>query len=226
MIRSHRQLTCTLVPWLFKAQRITFRLYRGLSKSTSSNYSSSSTTNMLSDNGLIDVPGDLRHNWSEVARTENSLDTSFSGVPFDFWEGWQSAEPTRSVIGDGTAIQIQGFGFDPSATYVCAFSRLGTENVSGFRAEHQAAALVTNSTHLTCTPSSHIGEATFPVSLLSLFSVDSGGALKPLTKEGPPRTFVFLSAFTSISPTAAVAQQESLQISKHSTIVSNHSLMI
>jgi len=202
---SHRRLTCALAPWLSTTQGIvTFRLFRGIGS-----FSKIHTSGGTQGAGVIlDVPGDERYSWTEVQRTENGQDILATGITFTFLQVWQSIKPTRAAIGDGTVIYVTGFGFSTSAKYACAFSSLGTGNISGYDAEHQAVAVVTNSTHLTCSPSTHIGEETFPLALISLLT--SVGETVSIRKDGPPSSFQFLPAFTSISPTSAAANQNFL----------------
>jgi hypothetical protein len=208
---SHRRLTCALATWPSAAQgTVVFRLFRGVGmfpKVRSGSGISDPGVGVLSEGGRLGFPGDARYTWSEVQRTENGQDAIDSSVDFTILQVWRSVKPTRASIGDGRVLHVSGFGFSTSTGYVCAFSSLG--NVSGYDAEHQTAAVVTNSTHLTCSPSTHVGEATYPRALISLFT-SVGGTIVPISKDGPPSFFEFLPAFKSILPTTASASQNLL----------------
>jgi len=74
-------------------------------------------------------------------------------------------------------------------------------------------AVAINDTHLTCTPDLHVGSATFPLALVTLLrappsatSSMTSSTLIPLTKVGADNYFEFLSWFTGIDPTSAMAQ--------------------
>ena len=189
-----------------------FRLFRGVGmfpRVRSGRGISNPGVGIYSEGGRLGVPGDARYTWSEVQRTENGHDAIDASVDFTILQGWQSVKPTGASIGDGRVLHVTGFGFSMSTGYVCAFSSLGTANVSGYDAEHQTVAVVTNSTHLTCSPSTHIGEATYPYALITLFTF-VGGTIVSISKDGPPSFFEFLPAFKSILPTTASASQNLL----------------
>lgn len=169
---SHRRITCEISPWLFPAQLVTFRLFRGCCQQQQDTrneheetarqqpeaafiYSGTDTSASIRPpipSGKIDVPGDARYTWREVQRVNRVGDANTVGIPFAFLEGWLSLSPTSGAVGDGTVISIFGFGFDSAARYVCAFSSVGSGNVSRYLAEHQAEAAAVNHTHICCTP--------------------------------------------------------------------------
>jgi hypothetical protein len=86
-----------------------------------------------------DVPGDMRYIWNAVQLTIKGIDVAGS-IPFFFSQGWRFLQPSCGVIGDGTRIQISGYGFNASAPYVCVFSGTGTGNISTYSDELQVPA--------------------------------------------------------------------------------------
>ena len=86
-----------------------------------------------------EVPGDARYIWEELQLTIKGVDTS-GGIPFDWLQGWLSLAPSCAVIGDGTPVQIYGYGFNSTAQYVCVFSGTGHGNISTYSDELQVPA--------------------------------------------------------------------------------------
>ena len=104
-------------------------------------------------------------------------------------------------MGDGTVVNVKGFGFNKGSAYRCAFSS-ATSNVSGYLEQHQAVATVLNDTQLSCTPAARVGKDTFPLALVSIFRQISYSNLQALVKLGPSTYFEFQPAFNKIVPQA------------------------
>jgi len=86
-----------------------------------------------------ELPGDPRYIWEELQLTIKGVDMS-GGIPFDWLQGWLSLAPSCAVIGDGTPVQIHGYGFNSTAPYVCVFSGTGHGNISTYSDELQVPA--------------------------------------------------------------------------------------
>jgi len=133
---NNRQLTCTLLPWNLPGQVVQFRLFRGLVITPGGGEGGGGNAG----GEEMGVPGDTRYSWSEVEHMKDGVNQTSNGIAFEFVQGWLSLSPSRGAIGDGTVINIVGFGFNTSSRYVCAFSSTATGNISGYSAAHQAIA--------------------------------------------------------------------------------------
>ena len=221
VLQNQRQLTCTLGAWRFPAQRVSFRLFRGCcpqqqaqrNREAAEAVAAQSMARMKSGSDVsavvpeplvseaVDIPGDTRYTWREVQRTLHGQATNQTDMPFDMLEGWYSLAPIRAAVGDGTVVNVKGFGFNKGSAYRCAFSS-ATSNVSGYLEQHQAVATVLNDTQLSCTPAARVGKDTFPLALVSIFRQISYSNLQALVKLGPSTYFEFQPAFNKIVPQA------------------------